>query len=990
MNGPLGQGTDVLATDAGPEERAHIDYVRTYLHDAVARGLLRPVDAARLDADLAVRAAPAPPPPTALAPPPAPGPAVGPAPVATPAAQGPWASRPPAPAPAPAPTPMPGPAPSGGPVPQPVLQPSAVGAWVLRARESITADLAVHGLADLGVLLLFAGLFGFVAFAFGQVRLGLRPVAEAAIPLVLFGAGAFLRHRGTRVVGEALTFLGGLLLPVVLVASLIDGASPPPDLGGRSLALAMAAGLAALAVAFALLVWRRPSSPLRFLVAPMGWLCTAALGLLLADVPEGAKIVAPEAWSWGLATVAAGASVVAVDVARRRGRSGPLVDGTALAAWPGLPATYGLTLAASAAHGWPVGPLLAAGAAVIVGIDVLGRGRRGWVVPAAQTVPLVVAAAAVAAHESRPEVGAALVVVGALALAERHARRQTVAEAVWALVGVAAAALVVAEAASFGSDDAPLVAVVVGAAAWTWALLRVLRPRGPLGGPALEVGVVAIPLLVGPVAGVGWSEAWSALVLAALLVAGAAAVRATSERERPIWAVAIPLWGWWLLASLVAIASWGSGVAAATSALVAAAFVLAPRFPVLRAWGAVVAVVVAVLAGLDAVDASGMATALVLLGIGLATVLVGEARWRRPVLGHLVLAGQLVIGLGAIGALVVWGDGEADDPSGLMAVAQVAVLVGWAVVALLHEVRWSNLTDLLARRSPRTGDPSHRGVDRYACRIPLGLAVVAYPVAVGTVAASTGRFADDASWPAAIAVAALVPLAWAARVLADRGRRGPSMVCAHIGLAMAVLAGFATIGALDPVWPIAVASAFVVAFVVVEGPARRGAGSTSLGVLASGAAVAALGSIVGVAGSSEAGLVAALWGSMLVVGALVADEQRYGARPRGQVVRSATGWPPVVFGAAGLAGGALMALEGWPEPAGAALMLAAVAVLLVALLLREPWGRSAGGCCCWPPRRRCAGRAGGPPPRLGRGHRRPAGGRRGARPPGGPGRVVRG
>ena len=122
-----------------------------------------------------------PPPQRPLPPPPVPRP------VHTPPPQRPL---PPPPAPRPAYTPP------AWPVSTPAaVTPSRLRIWWDEHRAAVSADLALHGLAYLGVLLVFVGLFGLVVFAFGGVAPRLRPVAEAAIPLTFFGGGAFLRSR---------------------------------------------------------------------------------------------------------------------------------------------------------------------------------------------------------------------------------------------------------------------------------------------------------------------------------------------------------------------------------------------------------------------------------------------------------------------------------------------------------------------------------------------------------------------------------------------------------------------------------------------------------------------------------------------------------------------------------------------------------------------------------------------------------------------------
>src|SRR5512132_621116 len=103
-------------------------------------------------------------------------------------------------------------------------------------RGVIASDVAVHGLAYLGVLLLFSGSLGFMLFSFGSVRVGLRPLAEFSMPAVLLGSAWFLRRRRAPFVATALGLLGGLLLPVALFASFVDGVPIPPELHGAALA----------------------------------------------------------------------------------------------------------------------------------------------------------------------------------------------------------------------------------------------------------------------------------------------------------------------------------------------------------------------------------------------------------------------------------------------------------------------------------------------------------------------------------------------------------------------------------------------------------------------------------------------------------------------------------------------------------------------------------------------------------------------------------
>ena len=140
------------------------DLIRGYLLDAHHRNLISSNALRDLLGDLGFPvpgAAPVPPPR------PAPAAAAVPPPPPPPVVRAPQIPAPPAPRPASLPAPLPAPRPAG-----------VLATWWSRRREAISADLAVHGLAYLGVLLIFTGVFGFVVFAFGSVETALRPLAE--------------------------------------------------------------------------------------------------------------------------------------------------------------------------------------------------------------------------------------------------------------------------------------------------------------------------------------------------------------------------------------------------------------------------------------------------------------------------------------------------------------------------------------------------------------------------------------------------------------------------------------------------------------------------------------------------------------------------------------------------------------------------------------------------------------------------------------------
>ena len=260
------------------------------------------------------------------------------------------------------------------PPPEPALRPlraprrSPLRQWWVRTLEAVGSDLAVHGLAYLGVLLFFVGAFGLVAFAFGDVARELRPVAEAVIAAAPFAAGALLRRRRAEFVGRALELAGGLVLPIMLITTFLDGVELPPDLSGVPLVVALTVMLGVVAGAYAAWSRRVPDSGLRFLVAPVAWLAVAmaTMGIGRA-IPEGKAVANPSA---AQAAAMALAVLVTLGWAQFRPRT-PLAEASRTAAVPGLVVVGSLALLTWAAEGAPVAAVLVAGVAVLLSIELL-------------------------------------------------------------------------------------------------------------------------------------------------------------------------------------------------------------------------------------------------------------------------------------------------------------------------------------------------------------------------------------------------------------------------------------------------------------------------------------------------------------------------------------------------------------------------------------------------------------------------------------------
>lgn len=338
-------------------------------------------------------------PPTAA---PVPAPTVAAAAAPVPGAYGPAAPAPVAPAPTGA---APTVRPSYPPQPAP-RRPGPVARWWAASRLRLDTDLTVHGLTYLGVLLLFVGVFGLVAFAFGDVSPHLRPVAELAVALVPFAAAGLLARSGARFVARAMVAVGGLILPVMVVTSTVDGYGVPPDLHGY--ALPIGAGLACAVVAALYVVWvaRRPSSALRAMWAPVLWFAAgmAAVGLA-RPVPRGEDVAVPGAAqvaviavavlvttvlaSRVLARVPAGPAAEAAETVKaepagaertpaRRPVGAVLAAGALTAAPAGLVVTAVLALVAWVAEGWPLVPTVVTTAALALAGAARWPARAEW------------------------------------------------------------------------------------------------------------------------------------------------------------------------------------------------------------------------------------------------------------------------------------------------------------------------------------------------------------------------------------------------------------------------------------------------------------------------------------------------------------------------------------------------------------------------------------------------------------------------------------
>jgi hypothetical protein len=650
--------------------------------------------------------------------------------------------------------------------------------WRSRVWARLASDLAVHGLAYLGVLLLFAGLFGFVTFSFAQVRAGLRPVAEAAIPVVVFGAARLLSARGSRVPAAALTVVGGLLLPVVWLAALVDDAPLPPDPSGRALVAGLAGGCLVSAAGYGTIAARRPDHPLRYVAAPAGWLAVAMAALAARrPVPGGQGIATPSGGQ--LAAVLAAIAITLLVVRRFPGWARPVSD----AAIVGLGVTGLLAVLTLAAAGWPAVPVAVCGAAGLLALDLLDRRLPGWVVTIGQAAVLLITTLTVAASfdgHAGAAWTAAAGTLAALLLTERAGRRHATVAGPGAPLGVAAVLLLTA----VGQPWPAVVACLAGAG---WAFVRRHRPA-PWAPPRGALATVAAVLPFG--AGVALSQALGGepgvLIDAAAVLAVAALVDAFDRGRDPFWRIWLPAAATGVLSGAAGLPPTGFAVLAAATATLS--YALSPAGPAVRVWMATVGLLVTGGIAAASWQVSPDYWVYAAAGAGLAAVAAAVAVAGHRAAGHLGLAGHAVQLAACVVAL-----NQAGDTAGTITLA--AALLGFVVTAVGQEAGRAAVPDLVLAA---LGPVQPGGAD-VVCRLPAMMAAALGPFVLGRILADTGAVAyGEPWWPAPLAGLAL-GYAATARVVRRRTRWVTPALTA-VGLVLAVLVTATAITTAGAYW----------------------------------------------------------------------------------------------------------------------------------------------------------------------------------------------
>ncbi|HET8595243.1 MAG TPA: hypothetical protein VFM07_08350 [Intrasporangium sp.] len=640
--------------------------------------------------------------------------------------------------------PLPSPPPSAPVAPRP---PSPLRQWWSRTVRAIGSDLAVHGLAYLGVLLFFVGAFGLVAFAFADVATGLRPVAEVVIAAAPFAAGALLRRRRAEAVGRSLELAGGLVLPIMLVTSLLDEVAFPPDLSGIALVVTLTLLMAALALGYAAWSRRHPASALRFLLAPVGWLAVGLATMGVGrEIPSGKAVATPSA-----VQVAAMAVALTLTLVWLRFRPhGRFVGPTTTSALPAVGVLAGLAVLTWASDGWPPAVILVSGTALLAAAELLGRRLSALIVgllqPAWWAVVWVALSGPAATSVGQDAVNA-VAAVGFVVILELAAARRRPGIS----LGLPAVGAALALASTLSGD--PRWAAGVLAAAGVWAMARRTAPfPAPRAAALLDLAAVVLPL-----------AALAALIAADDTGGGAVAVLVAAV---VLLAAAVPAGRGWLERSPEGRFGrlWWSGGLVVVVVLCLSLWDRAPgRFEL---WSGAVALALLMLGALVG-PLSAVARPVVATALGAGSWLMAtqpiplseDLRWTVLAVGGLALV-ALTRGLPTPAD-------TAPDTSGYRRQAAAATglaghLLGAVTVVAAHDTRWG-LVGVAAAATAAwwvTGWREVRGISPVGAALrtvqpsladlPLVLAAIGVPVTFSLLLDRTGLLPLTSPWSAAV------------------------------------------------------------------------------------------------------------------------------------------------------------------------------------------------------------------------------------------------
>jgi hypothetical protein len=662
--------------------------------------------------------------------------------------------------------------------------------------QRVSADVAVHGLAYLGVLLLLAAALGFVLFAFGGVQPLLRPLAELAIPAVLFVGARLVGRRGARFVSTGVELAAGAMLPVVALAVWADGAPVPPDLAGGPLVVAWTASAGVLAAGLACFARRAPASPLRYLVAPTAWLAVGTAALVLPGGPSPAQPAAVALAIAATVALAGGSSLVRMPAAAAAG------------------VVFLLSLAAAAATGWPPVPALAAGVGTLVTLALFTRGATAtadltW---RAELTVVLLTAAAVTPGWGTGWAGA-LAALGAVVIAETAVGgpcrgRRSLVIAVPLALGLLVAV-----------PDVPALSLSAGFVA-AWAHARMLLTgdtREASGILVCAAAVIAPPLALWALAGVAGATA--GLLGAALVLAALAAAALTLELCHGVYRWSLPVAAGLLPLTAVGVDTVPALAAAAAAATAGVVLLVwpAPALPA-RVWLAALSFTTATAYALTAAQASSDTRRTIAALGGLALVAAGAALTARTrgdaraasrqvaLVGHVVTLSVLLAGAAPVAstAAAAWAGGwlltalvrAVGSPAVLLPLAGLHLLAVATPVldAAAGRLAWAFVVVLAAGATLAFRSPAWARLLAVLLLVAALAAGGPWPVAYFTaLAGALQGLAVRAAARTRLALLAAAPLAGAAAWLAAVAWRQPTP---EVQLVTAALVGGVTVAAL--------------------------------------------------------------------------------------------------------------------------------------------------------------------------------------------------
>ena len=754
----------------------------------------------------------------------------------------------------------------GLPAPQEAAPPHP-SLWI-RARRAAASDLTVHGLAYLGVLLVFAGVFGLLVFSWGEVGSAFQPIAELAVPTVLLGGGVLLSRRGSVIVGNSLLFVGAAVLPFVAIASVADGSPVPPDAHHAALVASAATAFFATGLGLVLVSLARPDTVLRFLVAPMLWFGVAMAALAArSDEVVGDAVARP---SSGQVAIVLGAIAATAWLTHLR-RSHPLAVATRWAAVAGLSVFALLAAVLAVREPWPLDAVVLGALALVVGLEAVADLLPDTVVAIGQVLGTAAAFAVLGAW-GEPSWAGALGVAAMIAVLEweglRRPRHTALLFAATGLAGALAVATLEPWPSVIGWAGATMWAVGVHVGGRTWFPATLVDPLA---------GALSLGIVVGLFRALDPGAAALTTAATVAVVAVVCHVLAPHDRLARWWVPSAAVGVLLLPAPLLATASAGS--LALTALLGCVAVSVAPLTAVWRLWLVWAGLLEAGVLAVVAFDLAVADVAIALGATGVLAILLAVPRLRLA--GHLALQGHLTTFASVLVAIDASDDGRGWPVTiGLTALVAGLLVTSWRdrdEPAPAIEVLGSLTADGSVTTPWRTAFPA---------AMIAGLPVVAVSLADSAV-----HILDDRARTGLLLGAVAVVLSGA--TWAVRARRRVLVPLQVVAVATSAVALAVTIASPNAATVAGAALAWVG---LLPAPAVRWASVTALGWLATGYTAVRAADALGLAAERWC-LVSLGWAATLLTGALAVDRAVAGERSAPGWIRDRRSLAPALLGA---------------------------------------------------------------------------------------------